>query len=101
MLRIKCFVLFGKHTLLDKILRVLQLQTHLSKAKKKVVLFPKISQMKNFLSLTRSHSRMCIRKETKEEKRLSLEILTKFDDINYGFKLLDRVVNLSWLFILI
>ena len=30
MLRFKSFVLFGTHTLLDKSLRVLQLQTHLS-----------------------------------------------------------------------
>ena len=52
--------------------------------KKKVVLFPEIGQMKNFLSLTLPHSRMCIRinlfqtkkthnqkaKETKENRKI-------------------------------
>ena len=66
----------------------------MTKAKKKVVLFPEIGRMKFFLSLTRPHSGVCIRiyifnikkqtnkqkkknikkaKETKEEKIISLE----------------------------
>ena len=43
-------------------------------------------------------------KETKEEKRISVENLTGYDDIVWEFALctfhlLDRVVNFSWLFI--
>ena len=43
-------------------------------------------------------------KETKKEKRISVENLTGYDDIVYElalctFELLDRVVNLSGLFI--
>ena len=43
-------------------------------------------------------------KETKEEKRISVENLTGYDDIVREFalctfNLLDRVVNFSWLFI--
>ena len=66
----------------------------MTKARKKVVLFPEIGRMKFFLSLTRPHSGVCIRiyifnikkqtnkqkkknikkaKETKEEKIISLE----------------------------
>ena len=61
--------------------------------KRKVVLFPEIGRVKYFLSLTRPHSRMCIKiyifnfkkqtstkikntknaKETREEKRISPE----------------------------
>ena len=67
---------------------------------KKVVLFPEISRVKNFLSLTRPHSRICIRicvfnfkkikpkiikiqktRETKNEKRISMENVTGYDDI--------------------
>ena len=33
MLRFKCFVLFGTHTLLNSSLKVLQLPTHLSRLK--------------------------------------------------------------------
>ena len=68
-----------------------------------------------FLALTRPHYRMCIRiyifnfkkkqkaKETKEEKRISVENLTGFDDIVWEFalctfNLLHRVVNFFWLF---
>ena len=56
----------------------------MTRPKKKVVLFPEIGQMKNFLSLTLPHSRMCIRinlfqtkkthnqkaKETKENRKI-------------------------------
>ena len=43
-------------------------------------------------------------KETKEEKRVSMENLTGYDDVICGFalctfNLLDRVVSFSWLFI--
>ena len=65
---------------------------------KKIVLFPEIGRVRIFLSLTRPHSRMCIRinifslkkrdqedkkqkKKTKEEKRISAENLTGNDDI--------------------
>ena len=92
-------------------------------AKKKVVLFPEIVWVKTFLSLTRPHSRMCIRiyafdfknkqkttkitrgqkaKEAKDEKRISVENLTEYDDIVCEFALctdlLDRgrVVTFSW-----
>ena len=42
-------------------------------------------------------------KETKEEKRISVKNLTGYDDIVCKFvlctfSLLDRVVNISWLF---
>ena len=65
----------------------------------KVVLFPEIGQVKDFLSLTRPHSRMRIRihnfnlkekkkrektkkaKETKEEYKISVENLTGYVDI--------------------
>ena len=90
---------------------------------KKVVLFSEIGRVKNFLSFTRPHSRMCIRiyifnlktkqktttrrqkpKETKKGKRISVENLTGYDDIVCEFvlctfNLLDRLVNFSWLFI--
>ena len=73
--------------------------------------------MKNFLSLTRLHNRMCIKinvfnlkkkqskktrrqkaKETKEEKRVSVENLTGYDYMAFEFaqctfNLLDRFVN--------
>ena len=67
--------------------------------KKIVALFPEIGQLKIFLSLSRPHCRMCIRiyifnlkkqpkvtgiqkaKETKEEKRISVENLTGYDYI--------------------
>ena len=66
------------------------------KKKKNVVLFPEIDRVKKFLSLThRQHSRMCIRiyifnfkekrrkaKETKEEKRISVENLHTFKNKN-------------------
>ena len=43
-------------------------------------------------------------KETKEEKRISVGNLTKYDDVvcvfaKCTFNLLDPVVNFSWLFI--
>ena len=43
-------------------------------------------------------------KETKEEKRIPVENLTRYDDIIREFalctfNLFDRIVNLSWLFI--
>ena len=95
---------------------------------KKGVLFPEIGPVKIFLSLTRPHSRMCIRihvsnlkqktkkakkkkknrrqkaKETKEEKTISVENLTGYDDTVWKFalctfNLLGRVVNFFWLFI--
>ena len=68
----------------------------------KAVLFTEINRVKNFLSLTRPHSRMSIRiyifnfqkknkknkktkkekkKETTEETRISVENLTGYDDI--------------------
>ena len=76
----------------------------------------------NFLSLTCPHCQMCIRiyifllkknkkkqedkksKKTKEEKRISVENLTGYEDIVCEFalctfNLLTRVVNFSWLFI--
>ena len=85
-----------------------------------VVLLPKIGRVKDFLSITRLYSRMCIRvrifnvkrkkhktkkaKETKEEKRRSVQNLTGFDYIFCElalctFNLLDRVLNLCLLFI--
>ena len=94
---------------------------------KKGVLFPEIGPVKIFLSLTRPHSRMYIRKhvsnlkqktkkakknknrrqkakETKEEKTTSVENLTGYDDTVWKFalctfNLLGRVVNFFWLFI--
>ena len=36
-------------------------QPRLLRSKKKVILFPEIGRVKTFLSLTRPHSRMCIR----------------------------------------
>ena len=90
---------------------------------KKGVLFPEIGPVKIFLSLTRPHSRMCIRKhvsnlkqktkkakkkkkkkrrqkakETKEEKTISVENLTGYDDTACKFalctfNLLSRVIN--------
>ena len=38
-----------------------ELQIYVVKANKKVVLFPEIGRVKILLSLTRPHSRMCIR----------------------------------------
>ena len=85
---------------------------------KKIVLFPEIDRAKFFLSLTRPHSWTCIRiyifnfikaktrrqksKETKDKKRVSVENLMGYNDIVYEivlctFKLLDRVINFSWL----
>ena len=79
--------------------------------------------MKTFVPLARPHSRMCIRiyifnfkktkpkitriqkvKETKVEKKISVENLTEYEDIVCEFvlctfNLFDRVVNFSWLFI--
>ena len=60
-----------------------------------VILFPEIGREKILFSLTRLHNQICIRiyisekkkkrrqkaKETKEEKRISAENLTGFDDI--------------------
>ena len=86
-------ILWNNHTSLSWISRVLR--------PKKVVFFPEIGRVKNILSLTRPHSRMCIRiyifnfknkkktkitwrqkaKETKERKRISVENLTGYDDV--------------------
>ena len=90
---------------------------------KKVVLFPEICRVNKILSLTRPHCRVCIRifffskkkkkkkkkktkkaQATKEEKRITVENLTGYDDIVCKFalctfNLLDRVMNFSWLFI--
>ena len=70
---------------------------------KKVALFPEIGRVKTFLSLTRPHSRMCLRiyifnfknkekttkkvKESKEEKRISAVNLTGYGDIGCKFAL--------------
>ena len=68
---------------------------------KKVVLFPEIGRVKFFISLTRPHSRMCIKiyifnkktttiekvKETKEVKRISVENVTEYDGIVCEFAL--------------
>ena len=56
-----------------------------TRPKKKVVLFPEIGQMKNFSSLTRPHSRMCIRinifcfkqKKTQIKKQKKLKKIEK------------------------
>ena len=73
---------------------------------RKVVMFPETSRLKKILSLTRPHSPMCIKiyifnfkktkpkiarrqkaKETKEEKRMSVENLTRHDNIVCEFAL--------------
>ena len=53
---------------------------------KKVVLFPEIGRVKNVLSLTRPHSRMCIRihifnlkKQTNKKVKKKREYLRKID----------------------
>ena len=59
------------------------LDLSLGQKKKKVVLFPEIGQLKLFSSLTRPHSRMCIRicifcfKETKKKKKNHRETKSK------------------------
>ena len=80
-------------------------------------MFPEIGRVKNFLSFTRLHNRMCIKinvfnfkkkqskkttrqkaKDTKEEKRVSVKNLTGYDYMvcefaQCIFNLLDRFVN--------
>ena len=77
------------HSIFKQLFVKVLIQLHLFRSsQKKVVLFPEIGRVKFFLSLTRSHSWMCIRihifnfkKQTSKEKQNKARIQKKTKEI--------------------